>query len=115
MIWCLAFFVTSWIQNPVLFCHVSTQPGAAQNVPELTYLSNEAGEDLLSIGCSESIFLDAPYIVPNSYQASIEIIASGILLNGQTVFQAGEEVILDAGFEVQTGAVLEVVIAPCDF
>lgn len=67
-----------------------------------------------NVGCDVFIYLDATYIVPASYQASEEIIATGILLNGQSEFQAGESIILGSGFEVKPGATLDVRIAPCN-
>ena len=69
----------------------------------------------LSMGCDEVIYLSDTYIVPAYYQALTQIIAVGTILNGSTVFRAGEEIILAEGFEVRAGATLEIDIGPCIF
>jgi hypothetical protein len=54
-------------------------------------------------------------IIDSLYHAEMSIDANGMLMSGDvTTFKAGQEINLNAGFEVQAGATIEVMIEDCE-
>ena len=72
-----------------------------------------------ALGCDAQVFLTENPILPNNYEASQQIVATGNVQSGTVTMRAGDEVLLEkeigGGFEVQLGATLEVTIGPCTF
>ena len=68
-----------------------------------------------SFGCELNIYLDSGTINPGFYQAMNQIIATQIIPTGSVTLRAANEVLLEAGFEVQTGSTLEIELGDCVF
>jgi hypothetical protein len=66
-------------------------------------------------GCDLNIYLDSGTINPGFYQASNQIIATVSIPSGNVTLRAGNEILLENGFEVQTGATLSVEMGNCIF
>ncbi len=70
-----------------------------------------------ALGCDTQLFLTENPIIPNSYEASEQIIATGVVQTGTVSMRAGQEVLLEkavgGGFEIKVGATLEITIGPC--
>jgi hypothetical protein len=66
-------------------------------------------------GCDLDIYLDSGAIQPGFYQAMNQIIAIEIIPTGTVTLRAGNEVLLEEGFEVQAGAILEIEMGECVF
>ncbi len=64
--------------------------------------------------CVNNLTLQNTFIEDNTYQVANWIDAQSIILNGQAVhFRAGQEILLDAGFDVQVGALFSGEIEGC--
>ncbi|MBK8506685.1 MAG: hypothetical protein IPL46_33565 [Saprospiraceae bacterium] len=79
--------------------------------------ANLLSENLVteSFGCPVNVYLDSGTINPGFYQASNQIIATVSIPTGTVMLRAGNEILLENGFEVQTGARLEVEMGECIF
>ena len=68
-----------------------------------------------SLGCDHTLYLTQSTITPDVYQASHLVMATGVVQNGLVSIMAGEEIILEAGFEVKSNASFEAHMGPCTF
>ena len=65
--------------------------------------------------CVNNLTLQNTLIEDNTYQVADWIDAKSLILSGQTVhFRAGQEILLDAGFDVEVGALFSGEIEGCD-
>ena len=95
--------------EPIALVEKGSIPLVAENDLEIVI------SHLTQLGCDLQIFLTTNPIIPDLYEASQQIIASGVVQSGTVSLKAGDEVLLEDGFEVQTGGILEISMGPCTF
>ena len=70
--------------------------------------------DIADIDCLDYTYLHDHVIASDDYKAKIEIESNGIVpINGNILFQAGQEINLISGFEVKLGSLFKAEINGC--
>ncbi len=81
----------------------------------LNFWSLEICTIIESIDCVSDLEITSDPIDDGIYQASGEILSTGMIPStGNVIFNAGQAVELDNGFEIQAGSIFEINIANCD-
>ena len=110
---CFNVIGTSGMVSPVAFGDSPIAIEIINIIPEALPVSLKQGSVFVSGPCTETLAVDATPILSHVYQASIQLTSAGTILDGNVTFTAGNNVELQPNFQVDNGAVFEILIQPC--